>query len=180
MSMTPGYEISRASGVCAGTGNPIEVGESYIAALWIEPDPDRPGAELMRRSDYSGDAWISGARPAGPLVGHWRATLSPPNTRKRALIGDDELIDLFMQLAEASETKRLAFRYLLALILVRKRLLRVEGSPKRGTLTVRLKPVGDTPGQVVEVVDPGMDETMIADATEQLSAILATDEPVAT
>lgn len=180
MSMTPGYEISRASGVCAGSGNPIAVGESYIAALWTEADPERHGAEVMRRSDYTLDAWMSGSRPAGPLVGHWRATLSPPNTRRRALIGDEELMDLFLQLGEATEPKRLAFRYLLALILVRKRLLRVEGSPKRGSLTVRLKPVGDTPGQLVEVVDPGMDETMIADATEQLSAVVASDEPVTT
>ncbi|MCW5767960.1 MAG: hypothetical protein KIT19_04695 [Phycisphaeraceae bacterium] len=180
MSMMPGYEIARASGVCAGTGRPITVGESYIAALWTETDPERPGTELMRRSDYSTEAWITGHRPTGPLVGHWRATLSPPNTRKRALIGDDELLDLFMQLGETTEPKRLAFRYLLALILVRKRLLRVEGSPKRGTLNVRLKPVGDAPGEVVEVVDPGMDEAMIADATEQLSAVLANDEPVTT
>lgn len=180
MSMMPGYEIARASGVCSGTGRPIAVGETYIAALWTEPDPERHGAEVMRRSDYSVDAWASGNRPTGALVGHWRATLSPPNTRKRTLIGDDELLDLFMQLGEATESNRLAFRYLLALILVRKRLLRVEGSPKRGSLTVRLKPVGDTPGQLVEVVDPGMDESMIADATEQLSAVVASNEPVVT
>lgn len=173
MSMTPNYEVARATGVCAATGRPIAVGEQYIASLWLEHD-----TEKMVRSDFSTEAWIEGARPPGPLYGHWRATLPAPNTRKRALIGDDELLDLFMQLAEATEPKRQAFRYLLALILVRKRLLRVEGSPRRGKLVVRLRPVGDQPGEVVEVVDPGMDEAMVAEATEQLSVVLATDEPV--
>lgn len=182
MSMTPNFEVARATGVCGATGRAIAVGEAYIACLWISPSPE-PGtgeSEGMLRTDYSAEAWISGSRPAGPVVGHWRATLSPPNTRKRALIGDDELLDLFMQLADATEPKRQAFRYLLALILVRKRLLRVETARRRGTLVVRLRPVGDVPGEVVEVADPGMDEVMVAEATEQLSAVLASDEPVAT
>lgn len=180
MSMTPNFEVARATGVCGGTGRAIGVGETYVACLWSSPPAEGHDTERLSRTDYSTEAWIGGSRPPGPIVGHWRATLAAPNTRKRTLIGDDELLDLFLQLAEATEPKRQAFRYLLALILIRKRLLRVETARRRGTLVVRLRPVGDTPGEIVEVVDPGMDETMVADATEQLSAVLASDEPVAT
>jgi hypothetical protein len=180
MSMTPNFEVARATGVCGASGRPLTVGETYVACLWSSPPAEGQDTERLSRTDYSTDAWIGGARPAGPIVGHWRATLAAPNTCKRTLIGDDELLDLFLQLAEATEPKRQAFRYLLALILVRKRLLRVETARRRGTLVVRLRPVGDTPGEIVEVTDPGMDETLVAEATEQLSAVLASDEPVAT
>lgn len=171
------YEVARATGVCASTGRAFEVGEAFIASLWMEP-----GSEKLQRSDFSLDAWASGARPSGQLFGSWRSVLSPPNTRRRMLIDDNELLDLFLQLGGAGDVKRQAFRYVLALILVRKRLLRVEGSAKRGVLVVRTRPVGGAasgePGVVVEVVDPGMDEAMVAEATEQLSAIVANDEPV--
>lgn len=180
MSMTPNFEVARASGVCGATGRPITVGEPFAACLWSSPGGEPQEAERLFRTDYSIEAWTSGARPTGVLVGHWRSILAPPNTRKRMLIGDDELLDLFMQLAEATDPKRQAFRYLLALILVRKRILRIESARKRGAMLVRLKPVGDTPGEIVEVIDPGIDEAMVAEATEQLSAVLASDEPVTT
>lgn len=180
MSMTPNFEVARATGVCGGTGRAIAVGETYVACLW-SPTPDEGTSDdRLSRTDYSIEAWVGGSRPPGPIVGHWRTTLPAPNTRKRMLIGDDELLDLFMQLAEATDTKRQAFRYLLALILVRKRILRIESARRRGALVVRLRPVGDAPGEVVEVADPGMDEAMVAEATEQLSAVLASDEPVTT
>lgn len=173
----PNYEVARATGTCAASGRVIEVGETFVASLWLEPESDK-----MVRSDYSADAWEGGARPPGHLYGSWRSTLAAPNSRRRMLIDDGELLDLFMQLAEAADAKRQAFRYLLALILVRKRLLRVEGSPKRGVLVVRTRPPGGSaqgvPGVLMEVVDPGMDEAMVAEATELLSSVVTSDEPV--
>jgi hypothetical protein len=49
---------------------------------------------------------------------------------------DEELLDLFESLEDANEPKKQAFRFLLALLLVRKRLLKYEGQ-RPGLMLVR-------------------------------------------
>lgn len=197
-----GYEISRPTGVCAATGRVIAVGEQFVAAL-----AEDEGGERLERQDFSIDAWESGARPEPPLrlFGHWRATMPEPGDRKRPYIDDAALVDLFGQLEGASEPGRVSFRYLLALMLIRKRLLKyegmkVKGGPTADTVEPKARPAGPAaedglktrptqfanvmlvrtatpagaiPAEVVEVVDPGMDEAAIAAAVEELSAVLA-------
>src|SRR5262245_201609 len=121
--MSGGYEISRATGLCAATAKPIAVGQEFIAAL-VEAD-DGPGGERLERADYSADAWASGARPAR-LFGYWRARMESPDAKRKPFIDDAALMDLFEQLGEATEPARLSFRYVLGLMLVRKRLLKYE------------------------------------------------------
>ena len=169
--MATGYEIARATGRCAATGRPIAVGDEFIAAL-VEGE----GEERLERADYSVEAWKTGARPAR-LYGYWRARMEPPDAKRRPFIDDAALMDLFEQLAEATEPSRLSFRYLLALMLVRKRLLRYEGTKRedgRNVMLVRQATTADeTPAPVVEVLDPGMNDAAIAEAVEQLTVVMA-------
>lgn len=171
MATNTGYEIARATGVCAGTGQPIAVGEEFIAAL-----VEGSGEDRLERADYSVKAWQCGARPAR-LYGHWRAKMEPPDSKKKPYIDDAALVDLFEQLAEATEPGRLSFRYLLSLMLVRKRLLKYEGTRRDdggSVMLVRAATRADEiPAPVVEVVDPGMNDTAIAEAIEQLTAVMA-------
>lgn len=123
----------------------------------------------LKRDDFCIEAWEGGARPAGgAMIGFWRAVVPAATHKPRTLIDDGALLDLFEQLAEATEASRLAFRYVLALLLVRKRILRVEPSP-RGTLVVRT--AGENPSRY-EVADPGLDETRLAEVTEQLGQVV--------
>ena len=168
-------DIARPTGRCAATGGAIEPGQTFVATL-AEADAG------LTRLDYSAAAWEGGARPEPPLlfVGSWRTIMPEPDARPRMFIDDDALIDLFEQLGEATEAKRLALRYVLALILVRKRLLRLEGSDGT-TMLVRPKGVdlppdrgGDGP-PLVRVDDPGLDETTLNEVTEQLGVVLGDD-----
>jgi hypothetical protein len=178
-----GYEISRPTGVCAATGRVIGVGEEFVAAL-----AEDEGGERLERLDYSVEAWAGGARPGAPLrlFGHWRATMRAAGDKRRPFIDDAALVDLFAQLEGATEPGRVSFRYLLALMLIRKRLLKYEGTRAgsvRGEeggpaaskimLVRAATPAGATPAENVEVVDPGMDDAAIAAAVEELSAVLA-------
>lgn len=93
-------------------------------------------------------------------------------------MGDAELLDLFEELAPATEPKQLTFRYILALLLIRRRVLRVVDS-KGTTLSVVARAASDVPKTPMSVIDPGLDEQAIADAMDQLSMVVATEAPAA-
>lgn len=174
------FHIAHPTGVCRATGRPIGVGETYIAAL-VEP----AGVDELEREDYSLEAWNGGARPEGRgggrrLFASWRAVMAAPNSPRRVLADDDSLLDLFEQLAEETDPRKVAFRFVLALLLIRRRVLAFEGSDA-GKLLVRERgverpPKGPPP---IEVIDPELDEETIAAVIEQMKAITG-DEPAAT
>jgi len=167
-----GYDVSRPTGVCSATGEPIAPGERYVACL-VEVEPDQP----LQRRDFGLASWESGSRPEASVFGSWRAVMPEPNEKPKQFIDDGAMCDLFEQLEGAEEERRLAFRYLLALVLVRKRLLHlarssasrieVQWTRRSGRMTA--------PSQgeeaMMEVRDPGLDESRIADLSEEIASI---------
>lgn len=119
---SPSYEVERPTGVCAVTGRAIEPGEAYMATL-CETPPEEPGGLGLKRLDVTMDAWQKDGRPAG-LFSYWKATLQPPGKKKKVFVDDQTLLALFMRLGEPDQAHRAAFRFVLGLILMRKRLLR--------------------------------------------------------
>lgn len=153
------------------------MGERYVAVL-----ARAPGEEEMTRLDYALEAWVDGARPAEPLelFGYWRATVPEPSERGRPMISDDELLDLFDQFADSEDPQKVAFRYLLALILLRKRKLVYEGGrPARrrdgraGYMLVRRRGA-DAASQ--RIIDPGMDDQQIDATAALLDQIMNIDD----
>jgi len=175
----PGFEVARPTGVCAATGETIRAGERFVATLVERTDEDH----RLERLDFALGAWERGSRPQRPLalVASWKTVMPERDAPKRLLIGNESLLDFFEQLAEATEPRRLALRFILALILIRKRLLRLEGS-KGSSMLVRPKGVDLPPERggegppLILVEDPGLDEQTIAEVTEELGAILNLDD----
>jgi len=170
----PSFHIASPTGVCRATGRTLAVGETYIATL-VEPE----ASDDLEREDYSLEAWEAGARPGEGrrLFGFWRARVPEPNAPRKLLADDDSLMDLFEQLGEESDARKVAFRFVLALLLVRRRLLVVEGT-RKGALLVRPRGVERPPKgpPLIEVVDPSLDEETVAAVIEQMRAIVG-DEP---
>lgn len=163
------YPISRSTGKCAATGREFAPGEPLIAAL-----VEVAGQEELARLDYSKDAWDGGARPAPPAVlfASWKATHQPPDAKKKLLLSDEELLDLFEQLAASDQPRQRAFRYVLALLLVRRRILVYEGQ-RDGVMHVReRRTVAEAPAPVVDVPDPGLDDATTAEVIEQLGEVI--------
>ncbi len=162
------FPISRPTGTCASTGVTIKPGDTFVAAL-IE----RQGEEGLERLDFCVDAWQRGDRPKPPLwlFASWRAVAGRSEEKKAQFtMGDEELIELFEQLGEANDLKRQAFRFLLTLLLIRKRLLKYEGT-RSGLMLVRRKDA--LPQEpVIEVIDPGTAPEAISAAIEQLGAVM--------
>lgn len=168
--MTTSYETGRVGQACAATGIPLAPSDAYIGAL-CEID-EEPG---MQRLDYSKDAWEGGARPSR-LMAYWRGVVPPKDKPDRPALDAASLLSLFESLSEAAEPRHIAFRYVLALLLVRKRVLSVSGTrdaSNRGPAVMLVRPRGSAPeDQPIEVVDPAIDDVLLADITEQMRAAL--------
>ena len=144
----------------------------------------------MLRIDVSADAWEDNHFRPPFLFGFWRAEVPEPNEKKKLLIGDAAIQELMLSMEDATEDKQLAFRYVLALILLRKKLLRHDGIDRREQED---GPVQDywqfTPKLDIakghfgkwnednkfEVLDPHITEDEIAGVTEQLGQVLELD-----
>ncbi len=198
---TPSYEIPKTSGRCASTGRELAPGEPYYAALVdlpenapVDEQSKDKAAEALRalgmcRLDVSIEAWEGGYRPEG-LFGYWKSTVPQPNEKKKLFVDDSILMNLLERLADATEPDRLAFRYVLALIMMRKKLLRYDGKEIRTAevdgeqveqawwaLTPKLDlakgPLGKWhPDVVLHVMDPNLDESQVEQVTQQLGDIL--------
>ncbi len=170
------YPIGKGSGVCAATGRRMNIGEAFVAALVESEETDD-----LQRVDYGAEAWEGGARPAR-LFGFWRGVMAEPDAKKHVLIDDDALLDLFEQLGAATDARRVAFRFVLCLTLVRKRLLVCEstraprgGEP--GVMLIRRKgdPRPPEGPAFIEVIDPGMTDEAIDEVIQQFEAVMAGD-----
>ncbi len=175
--MSVPYDIIKTQDVCAQSGRAIEIGEEHIAALIETPEE-----EALVRVAYSLEAWGKGPNlpPDAALFGFWKRTLPDKDEAPKQLVSPDEMLDLFEQLADANEHRQLAFRYLLALILMRKKILLYERStPPRsdtpGVLILRQRVKGGG-GPLFEVTDPGLDDETIAQATEEIGQVMNLDE----
>jgi len=168
------YSISRPTGRCAHTGEAFQPGDRFVAAL-----VERAEEEGFERVDYSAEAWDAGARPER-LFGFWRAVMPAHDEKPKLFIDDDGLLALFESLLDEADdegeahAKRDAFRWVLTLILLRRRLLKQVGASVRGGRRVlQLRQKGSPPEATpVEVADPGMDEAAAAAAADQLSAVM--------
>lgn len=198
---TPAFDVEKPKGVCAVTGRELAPGETYMATLVAyEPDPagarsgdaapsgppSRHGGIGLRRLDVSMEVWESGRRPEG-LFSYWKSRVPEKEEKKRVFVDDTVLMNLLERLADETAERRLAFRFVLMLVLMRKKLLRYERTEQREgeggraeswwVLTPKLEvsrgPLGKwDASRQLEVFDPGLDETAIAEISEQLGEIL--------
>lgn len=115
--MSADWEIARVSGRCAVSGRELAEGEPYYAVLLETP------AGLERR-DYSLEGW------SGPPEGtfcHWRGRI-PMRQKKQGPVSlaPELLTQLFLRLEESDSEPIQQLRFVMGLLLMRKRLVRVE------------------------------------------------------
>jgi len=169
-----GYHIARADGRCAATGAELAPGDPIVVALL-----ESPGEERLARVEFKADAWDDGARPErGPdedIFAVWRSVRPDPAAKPDPFLDAGSLMELFESLDGADDRRRRVFRYVLALLLMRKKELVYEGQ-RAGELVLRRKGrKDDETREVYRVADPGMDDEAIAAAVEQVSAVMAGD-----
>jgi len=163
------HEVSRPTGKCSATGQAIPYATPAIAAL-CERDED----EGFNRFDFSIAAWEGGDRPER-LFSHWRYTTPEEGKKPDIVIDEAVLVDLFERLEGDERPQRIAFRYIIALVLLRKRKLKLVGREEaEGGETWLLKWTG-TDAEVAKVHNPGIQEDEIHGLSDQLSDLLQGD-----
>jgi len=156
------WEIEKPLGQCWGTGKKIEYGEEYFAAL-VESE------EGLQRRDFCAEYWQD-KKPE--VFCYWKTKLPHPDQKKQIFIDDEMLMAFFDRLEQETEEEKINFRFVLALILMRKRRLKYDSSKiEDGRGIWRLRIVGGDK-QFVEVTNPNLNEEQIEELSSQLSQIL--------
>ena len=158
--MSTEYDVSRATGRCAATDRPIAEGEPYYACL-VEQ-----GEELARK-DYTLDAWTG---PPEGVFCFWKARM--PIKEKKPLVVDTNLLAMLFARLEGEDTPRKQqFRFVLALLLMRKRLLKFDQTVEAdGQEYWQLRMVSDQSEH--RVLNPKLSDQETALLSAQLTALL--------
>ena len=168
--MAKEYDIAKTQGQCSACEKDLPAGEEYTATL-VEAAPD--AEEEFERRDFCTACWQQ--RDEGDDDGTycvWQTRPPQPQEKKKLFVDNELLINFFQRLEGDDEPGRINFRFVLALILMRKRLLIYDRMTRNDdgteTWTMRLKGADE----VHEVLNPQMDEEKITAVSEQLGQIL--------
>lgn len=167
------FEIQRCSRRCAATDREFAPGEVFHSVLVAD------GAEVVRR-DYCAAAWQG---PPENAIGHWKSRMPEANAKKAHWAPNDVILHFFQQLEGVADQQDL--RYVLALLLVRRRIVRLEEPAEESVAEGAGKPESPLPEQLlllnprddvqyrVSVVQPAPER--IRQIQEELARLLFAD-----
>jgi hypothetical protein len=149
---------------CAATGGPLEPG-TIVESVLIE----RQGT--FERLDFS---------PAGrhgmpsDAFARWRCRVPAPQRQSEAPLDPDALMKYFEQLVEDANPAHDRLRYVLALILLQRRRLRLDGSRDDGEQNC-LQLSGARGEGPYEITDQQLTEAEIRDLQTEISRLMASE-----
>lgn len=106
------YKVGRCTRQCHAQQRPLREGEWYYSVV------TESGDDYVRR-DYSAESWTG---PPEDAVGWWKCRMPKADEKKTVLAPPEVLVDLLRQMEQASAKEK--SRYLLALMLMRRRVVR--------------------------------------------------------
>ncbi len=170
------FSLGRSTAHCAATGRALVPGEPIVATLCDQPTEAGNEAHEFARIDFTEQAWGQGARPTG-LVCFWRTTAPEPDQKRRLLVDDDTLLELFDRLEGDERAQRVAYRWLLCLILLRKKLLRhvrVERDASNEWWLVRKRGAADDLPPI-RVLNPRIKDEDLQELAEHLGEVMQSE-----
>lgn len=170
MALAEPWHLRSRGRECAATQRPFTDGDSIITALF--PDPESSG--YLRR-DYSEEGWKAMQQYGDPPFSFWR-------TRYAALIGNEEPDpveklspeELLRRLVEEDEDHTENTRYILAVMLERRKLLRETDSQRIPNGILRVYEHRKT-GEVFMIRDPDIPLSEVEAVQAEVFALLEND-----
>ena len=156
------WAVPRPAGVCAVSGRAIAPGERFMAGVRETP----AGVERLY---VAAEHWA--AADTADLLASWQTVMPRAEEKKKRFVDDEVLCTLFERLADATEPAKVNFRFVLGLILMRKRLVlydQTRHEAGRDVWVVRMRGRTDT----LELVDPKLNAEQTMEVSQQLGQIL--------
>src|SRR5260370_28908359 len=150
------YQIQPNTRRCALTGRELQPGDKFYSVLLEE------GGNFLRQ-DYSSEAW------QGPPQGSfcfWAGRIPVGEENQRAPIDDELLLDCLQRLEGETEPARVNFRYVVALLLMRRKRLKFEEARTDGDQEILALRWGRT-RKVSRVLNRRLTEEQMTDVQEE-------------
>jgi hypothetical protein len=158
------YLVRPLGKTCAVTGEALQPGTVCYSVLI-----DHDGA--LERRDISAAAWTG---PPHGTVGLWKRIVPEVRQTRPAQLDSSEMLPYFEQLVEEAQPAREKLAYVLALFLLQKRKLQLEGSRSVDGAEFLLLSASDGSGPY-EVRDQQLSSDEIARLQQELSRSMATE-----
>ena len=160
--MLGAYKVNRCTRQCFKLERPLREGEYYYSVIL-------PAGEDYERRDYSAEAWDG---PPEESIGHWKCRVPKSDEKKLVLAPKEVLVGLLREMEHFPE--KLKPRYLLALTMMRKRILRA--APADATAAedcLRVQVIED--GTIIEIPHCEIGRSETEKLLEQLNELLYCD-----
>ena len=160
MALAESWHIRSRGRECAASQRPFVPGEPIITAIF--PDPESSG--YLRR-DYCLEAWKGLAAAAEVPFSSWRTSYTTPGGDKPQAVERENPEDILRRMVEDDQDHTENTRYILAVMLERKRILRETDTQRTPTGILRIYENRKT-GEVYIVKDPDIPLSQV-DALQQ-------------
>ncbi|MEO1615275.1 MAG: hypothetical protein AAFV88_05460 [Planctomycetota bacterium] len=156
------YKVNRCTRQCHAEERPLQEGEWYHSVVILSEAGD------YTRRDYSDSAWDG---PPEGTVGHWKSRMPIAGEKKLVLAPREVLIDLLRQMESDNEQ----IRYLLSLLLLRRKYVRLIGvsdlpSGDESNIQAMTLDLGD--GTTVDVAEVSIPKSEMETLSQQLGELL--------
>lgn len=165
------WHIKSRAHQCSVSEKDFDDGEPFFTALF--PDPESGG---FLRLDFSQEAWDSRNSESDQPFSFWRTIYKPPEIEAKVEIVDKEDPEsLLTSLIEKDEAHTENTRYILAVMLERKKILIETDSQKTRTGLLRIYEHRYS-GEVFIVKDPQISLSEVAPLQEEVQKLLSPDD----
>ena len=171
MALAESWHIRSRAHHCSATEKSFEEGEVFFTALFADPESDG-----YLRLDFSRKAWDSRPEDAESPFSFWRAIYKPPQVKARVDIVDKHDPEVLLtRLVEEDEAHTENARYILAVMLERKKLLIETDCQKTRTGLLRVYQHRYS-GEIFIVKDPQISLSQVTPLQEEVQKLLSPDE----
>jgi hypothetical protein len=155
------YQIQANTRRCAATGRELLPGEKIYTVLL-----DQLGKFV--RQDYAAEAWTG---PPEGAFSFWVGRVPALDSTQKPPIDDDLLLECFERLEGEAQADRVQFRYIVALLLLRRKRLKFEDArTEDGVEILRLRCPRSK--RLYDVVNPRLSDAEMATVQDEVFRVL--------
>ena len=166
MALHEPWSIKSRAHVCAVSERHFEDGESFCTAIF--PDPESSG---YLRKDFSADAWDQRSEDDAVPFSFWQSIYRAPVKEEQVEITEESPEDLLRRLIEEDEEHTENVRYILAIMLERKKQLVEADSQPTAIGIIRIYEHRKS-GDVFIVKDPNIPLSEVEKVQDEVAILL--------